>query len=509
GGTLQAVVRELRECGDGSPRGDVLLRAVDRALDDRGESRPGESRLRKRIEEARWDETVCWIGSRLALALDYSHKLGVLHRDIKPANVLLTAEGMPQLADFNISFSSKLDGVSPAAYFGGSLAYMSPEQLEAYSPAYERPPDTLDGRGDLYSLGVLLWELLTGRRPFRDTKSEGGPVQLIEEMIDRRRNGPAESTPPSWCASRILDVLRKCLSPDPDDRWQTGAELAAQLELCRHPRAHDLLVPPKESWRRRLFPWSGLIVMLILTVPNVAAGVFNLAYNDAEMHRNLAPLSYNIFKQSVLVINSVLYPFGLGWAFLRSHRIQRSVDDPDADAAAMRARTLGLGHFAAMMAVLLWALGGLVYPISIHVASGSLPAITYAQFFSSLVMCGLIAAAYPFFFVSLFSLRVMYPGLLRDGPGVSRDILLLRQLQARAKRYLLIGGLAPMLGVLVVLAPWSQETGMQKTALLVFAGVGAIGSFVLYRVNNALQSDIETIVDATTNVRQSRDPVSR
>ena len=345
GGTLQAVVRELREGGSDQPTGEVLLRAVDSALDDRGETRPGESRLRNRIQNARWDETVCWIGSRLGSALEYAHGLGVLHRDIKPANVLLTSEGMPQLADFNISFSSKLDGASPAAYFGGSLAYMSPEQLEAYSPAYDRQPDTLDGRSDLYSLGVLLWELLTGRRPFHDTKSEAGPVKMIDEMIERRRNGPPEVEPPAWVAPRILDVLRKCLSLNPDDRFQSGGEFAAQLELCRHPKAHDLLVPPKDSLRRKLVPWSGLIVMLILMAPNVAAGIFNFAYNDDAMKRVLPDLSYGIFQETVMVINSLLYPIGLGWAFLRPYRIWRQARDPDADVDSLRARTLGARPF--------------------------------------------------------------------------------------------------------------------------------------------------------------------
>ena len=83
----------------------------------------------------------------------------MLHRDVKPANVLLTAEPSPKLADFNISFSDKVDGATPAAYFGGSLAYMSPEQLEACNPAHARSADELDGRSDLYSLGMVLWEL--------------------------------------------------------------------------------------------------------------------------------------------------------------------------------------------------------------------------------------------------------------------------------------------------------------------------------------------------------------
>ena len=140
----------------------------------RGPSRSAANRrrsgsaLRERLAAWTWPETVCWLGARLAEALDHAHRQGVLHRDVKPANVLLTAEGSPKLADFNVSFSCKLDGANPAAFFGGSLAYMSPEQLEAFNPAHGRDPGDLDGRADLYSLCIVLWELLAGRRPFPD-----------------------------------------------------------------------------------------------------------------------------------------------------------------------------------------------------------------------------------------------------------------------------------------------------------------------------------------------------
>ena len=113
---------------------------------------------------------------------------------MKPANVLLTAEGSPKLADFNVSFSCKLDGANPAAFFGGSLAYMSPEQLEAFNPAHAATAGDLDGRADLYSLCVILWELLAGRRPFRDDALAGDWGQMLARMTERRRAGvdPAE-----------------------------------------------------------------------------------------------------------------------------------------------------------------------------------------------------------------------------------------------------------------------------------------------------------------------------
>src|SRR4029078_10865324 len=126
-----------------------LMAAVREALEKSGSGAADTSRLERRHASTGWPETVCRLCIQLAYALDHAHRQGVLHRDAKPANVLLTADGSPKLADFNISFCSQLDGASPAAYFGGSLAYMSPEQIEACNPAHEREPQDLDGPSHL------------------------------------------------------------------------------------------------------------------------------------------------------------------------------------------------------------------------------------------------------------------------------------------------------------------------------------------------------------------------
>ena len=178
--------------------GQALLDAVDIALESRGESRPTESITRAELATLSWPETVAWLGKRLAGALHYANSRGVLHRDIKLANVLLAPDGTPKLADFNVSFSRNVSGASPFDYFGGSLSYMSPEQLMACRPGHTLEAVDLDTRSDIYSLAVVLWELLTGLKPFDDSAAQAaradsaelvGDTTALELMLTTRAEG--------------------------------------------------------------------------------------------------------------------------------------------------------------------------------------------------------------------------------------------------------------------------------------------------------------------------------
>ena len=104
-------------------------------------------------------QAVVWIASRLTEGLQHAHERGVLHLDLKPANVLMADDGQPMLLDFNLSQTIR---GGHADYVGGTLPYMAPENLAAYRHGVGGG----DARGDIYSLGIMLFELLTGRLPF-------------------------------------------------------------------------------------------------------------------------------------------------------------------------------------------------------------------------------------------------------------------------------------------------------------------------------------------------------
>lgn len=514
GGTLQQVVDEVRRTSDGERNGGLLFAAIDRSLADRGESRPAEAPLRDRFAGAPWAEVVCWIGARLARGLDYAHRQGVLHRDIKPANVLLTADGAPKLADFNISFSSKLDGATPAAYFGGSLAYMSPEQLEACNVEHERTPDSLDGRSDLYSLGILLWELLTGARPFRDEQVQAGWSATLEQMTARRRAGldrahlalVARNWPPG-----LDQILERCLDPDTDRRHATGGELARHLELCLQPAARRLLSPPRADWRRvgRRHPIAGVVVAAIL--PNLVAAVFNYVYNDLEIVSHLKGAE-DVFWRTQLAINSVAFPLGIGLALALAWPVAAAVRRPALMAALsaqslrrLRQRCLRLGHYAAAISLSLWLLAAPAYPIAISLGVAEVPAAAYLHFVASLTLCGMIASAYPFLGVSCLTVCCLYPALARLETMTRDDCDSLQRLGRGSWIYLLVAASVPMLSVAVLVLIDSQA----RFALGLLAAGGVVGLASAFWLFRTLQADLAALTLVAGQTDELHDSVSR
>jgi tRNA A-37 threonylcarbamoyl transferase component Bud32 len=170
----------------------------------------------------------------LCSAVDYAHRQGMIHRDIKPSNVLLTAQGEPVLTDYGIA---KMIGVTQHTATGtvmGSAYYMSPEQAQGIA---------VDGRTDIYSLGVMLFESLTGQVPYEGDTLATVLVKHITAPVPAVCPLNAELPP-------LLDgLMRTALAKDPGERFQTGQALAAALRQGLRPHGTPAPAEPVTATR--------------------------------------------------------------------------------------------------------------------------------------------------------------------------------------------------------------------------------------------------------------------
>jgi pimeloyl-ACP methyl ester carboxylesterase len=162
----------------------------------------------------------------IADALAVAHAHGIVHRDVKPGNVLVTAEGRVKLVDFGLAILREGDlDVTRSAAVAGTMAYMSPEQA---SGAEIGPPS------DIFSFGVMAYELLSGQRPFHAE----GLLALLNNIV-RERHMPLSAQRPDL-AGALVEVVDRCLDKEPAARFRDGAQLAQQLHRVTSNRAPAL-----------------------------------------------------------------------------------------------------------------------------------------------------------------------------------------------------------------------------------------------------------------------------
>ena len=160
-------------------------------------------------------ETALSIAKQVCDGLAEAHKTGVIHRDLKPSNIMIDREGNVRIMDFGIARSLKEKGITGAGVMIGTPEYMSPEQAEAKE---------VDQRSDLYSLGAILYEMVTGRVPFE------GDTAL---SIAMRHKGETPKDPKEYNAQipdDLSQLILKCLEKDKDSRFQNAGEIQSELE---------------------------------------------------------------------------------------------------------------------------------------------------------------------------------------------------------------------------------------------------------------------------------------
>lgn len=194
-------------------------------------------------------------------ALDYAHRHSIVHRDMKPENVLLSDEGAVKVADFGIARLTDDTGVGGTATKTGTTVgtpqYMSPEQVAS---------SKVDGRSDLYSAGIMFYELVAGQPPFTASEADG-PFTLMAKHVQAPPRPPSVFQP--GLDPELEQIILKALAKRPEDRFQSGQEFDAAMS-----RVADLMCP---GWRQSLEPGADLSKMVptstpAVPIPSVAIG---------------------------------------------------------------------------------------------------------------------------------------------------------------------------------------------------------------------------------------------
>ena len=203
-------------------------------------------------------------------ALIAAHSHGIVHRDLKPANVMLTSTGV-KLLDFGLALLrrtepaglpivpvSSVSGLTGAGLVMGTLPYTSPEQLRG---------EKVDVRTDIFAFGALLYEMLTGNRPFKADSQAG----LIASVLEH--DAPPVSDLQPLTPANLDRIVQKCLAKDPDDRWQTARDLKSELVWVREGREETRHAPPtivpatrRRAWRQLIavgLPTLGVLALVV------------------------------------------------------------------------------------------------------------------------------------------------------------------------------------------------------------------------------------------------------
>ncbi len=231
-------------------------------------------------------QAIAWWGARMAEALEHAHDRGVLHRDVKPSNVLVTADGMPMLLDFNLARELVLDaGEADLSTPGGTLDYMAPEHLDELAGSELA---SVDARSDVYGLGVLLYEALVGSRPFPAPRGASSASELLRlAAADRRLRPPKPRSARPEVPAALDAIVRRCLEPDPDDRYASAAELAADLHAFADDRPLKFATEPIRArtyrWARRHRRALATALPILLALVGIAGLI---AQGQADKERN-------------------------------------------------------------------------------------------------------------------------------------------------------------------------------------------------------------------------------
>ncbi len=278
---------------------------------------------------------------QICRALEAAHAEGVIHRDLKPQNIMLGPGGRAYVMDFGIARSAHLPGMTQTGALIGTPEYMSPEQARG---------EKLTERSDLFSLGVIFYELLTGKSPY----PADAPLGTLWRRLQEKPKSPLDVDP--TVPKPLNDIVMKALEIEPENRWASAREMAQQLEIWLGPFAGGSTIVFRGTRAAAYWKWASaaLAVLLIVAViafrlinpkPKVAHAPVSVLVADFTNHTGdpifdgtLEPM-FNFALEGASFVNA----YNRGRARKLARQLPKPTDKLDEQAARLIAVSQGLG----------------------------------------------------------------------------------------------------------------------------------------------------------------------
>ncbi len=381
--------------------------------------------------------------------------------------------------------------------FGGSLAYMSPEHLDAFNPECPIGPDAVDARSDIYSLGVVLLELVSGKRPWSSAGRDMRLPETLQVLAEERRTG----VPPirSFCPEIPLileQVIRRCLAHDPNDRFQSALELAKSLHGARGVLQMQRQIPQRTGWLQWLGARPFLMLTVLLLLPQFIGSSTNIAYNCTHIVSRLTAPQQNQFARLVFLYNAAVYPGAIAVIWRLMAPVSRAWSRKNSAALwrsgqmdRVRQQLLKWPQWAILICCAGWLPGALLFPAVLSWQSGPLPAAIFGHFAASFGVSCFVSLTYTFLGVQYVTLELLYPWFwLETWSSGQTARLELRHVSGQLKLFQLLAGMVPLAAALLMLgsAPEKLELAF-RLMISVMIIAGSLGFAVAMVVGGRLQ----------------------
>jgi hypothetical protein len=391
--------------------------------------------------------------------------------------------------------------------FGGTFAYMAPEHLDAFNASDPTGHDAVTARSDMYSLGLVLQQLLDGGLSFPRFNRQAKLADTLRAMSEERRREAPICRPGPPCARMTLErSIGRCLEPNPEARFANGAELAAQLDGCRRLREAERKLPKMPPMGAPLLrhPFWWLVLLVIL--PQVAGSILNITYNMTQIVSRLTKPQQEEFMRLVGIYNVIVYPIGVVICVIVVRRVWRTWNAlrngerlPDGEVQTARRKVLRLPLWIAALSAFGWFPGGFIFPLAIQFTTPPLDFVVAAHFVVSFCLSGLIALAYSLCGVQFVVLRGLYPGFWRDTHNFTETARLeLSPAHKLLNRIELLAVSIPLIAAIVFLMMFGNETN--EVFRVIVAALIVLGILGLHSTS-AVTHHLSRVVVALTNTK--------